>query len=171
MITPISQFTKGILHIEGIAESANDRPDFAMNDHLESYISIYEEEYLKKMLGCEIGVEFIKYIKNRPGDKKQIIDKWENIITSLNEFEVSPIACYVFYWYVRINQTQATITGTTKNNTDNPVVSPNGRIIPAWNMMVTCNKYFIDWMDKNKLDYQGWDFDPDMLETINEFGI
>jgi hypothetical protein len=124
------------------------------------------------MLGYEVGEEFIAYLEGRTEDSLRV-EKWEMLISYIEKFNahVSPIACYIFYWYVRNRQTQATTLGVTKNNSDNPVVSPNEKLVTAWNAMVTMNVYFVKWIDKHRLYYKGWHYDHNMLESINELGI
>jgi hypothetical protein len=171
MITPISQFSDGILLIEGIVENPQFGADHAIVGNIQRYISIYEPIYIREMFGCEVGNDFNAYIKNRPANEDERVEKWERLINHINGFDVSPIACFVFYWFVRQRQTQPTAVGVTKNNSDNPVVSPNIHLITAWSMMAVLNKYLIDIIDKNREDYPDWDFNCSMLEPINEFGI
>lgn len=168
MITPISQFGSGILSIEGVRHNPTYPADHAIAGSLEKYISTYEELYIMKMFGCDIGRDFISYIKRRDEIEKE--ERWEELISFINGFDVSPIACYVFYWFVRQRQTQATNVGVTLNKSDNPVVSPNILIVNAWNMMVTINKYVLDFISDKK-EYGCVDCDCSLLEPINELGI
>lgn len=172
MITDISQFTEGDLLIEGISISENiEFSKMAINDSLEQFIKIREPEYLRSILGCEISRDLIAYIKNRPEEESDKVEKWENIISWFQNCEISPIACYIFFYYVRWSQTRATHLGTLKNNSDNPVVSNDEKLISAWNIMVTMNNYFIRWMEQEISAYPDWYFDDYLLEPINSFGI
>jgi len=172
MITSISQFISGDLLISGLSISNNPTPvKEANNSGIQAFIDTREPEYLRKMLGCDVARDLIAYVKNRPEEESDKVEKWEDIISWFQDCEISPIACYIFFYFVRWNQTQVTHLGTLKANSDNPVVSADSKLIEAWNIMVTMNKYFVDWMEKRRYVYPDWDFNPCMLETINCFGI
>lgn len=171
MITDISQFTKGVTTVEGIYPDAKEPYRMAVNDELKSFIDIYESEYLRKAIGCEMSVDFSEYIENRPDDEMDRIKKWENLIDWFDKCKVSPIACYIFFHYTRHVQSKVTASGTLSNNTDNPIVSSMQKMVTAWNLMVTSNFYLNRFMENNKKDYTEFEMDNNLLQYINEFGI
>lgn len=166
MLTDISHF-KGILRIEGIHES-NNAFGISVRDDIEQYISLYEPEYIRGILGREMSVKFMNYLKDRLSDGYEQNDKFEHLIDWLTNQELSPIACYVFFFYVRNNNVSATATGVVRNNSDNPVVNPNSKLITAWNAMATIHHYLSEWIEEN---ITGASFDESLLEPINSLGI
>lgn len=172
MIIPdLTQFTRGILKIQGVIADPEEVVDHSINNHLNSFIGLYGSEYLTRMLGEKIGDAYMEYINNRPEDDSEQIDKWEKLRDLFDSIAPSPLNCYVFFHYVRSNQTQATNLGVTKNNSDNPVVSSNEKMITAWNTMVNMNRYIVRWMYRHLYDYPGWNYDSNMIKSINSFGI
>lgn len=166
MLTDISHF-KGIIRIEGLSETEG-AFGIALRDDIEQYISIYEPSYIRRLLGCEVSVKFMNYIKNRDEIESEKNEQWEYLIDWLTNQELNPIACYVFFFYVRNNNVTATSAGVVKNNSDNPVVSPNSKIITAWNAMVGIHHYLFNWIEDNIPDAI---FDKSLLEPINSLGI
>jgi len=171
MIINASHFTKGELYVEGVVIPPNNPIQTATEDHLNSFISIYESKYLKKILGVKVYKDLKGYLNRE--DDSGTIDKWENLINVLvgDEESPSPIACYVFYYFVRSNQQTATVLGTVELDNDNPLVSAKYKLCMAWNLMIGLNKTIIDWIDLNRSDYPGWDFDCEILKPINEFNL
>ena len=168
MIIDISQFTRGELLIEGATDSMNASiGSYGLSESIRSFISIYEPEYLVRMLGCDLSESFIAYMND---DSGIAVKQWDDLKAWFDGQRISPIACYVYFHFVRWNDVRVTGNGVQRNNSDNPVVSSMGRLVSAWNLMVAGNYRLADWMDKN---IPGYEFrsDPDMFEHINSLGI
>lgn len=180
-IIDISHFTKGILHIEGIVDNTSDEERGwsgvavdVINDDLNNYIDIYENEYLSKMFGDVMYLELIEYLESRTIEEDERIEKWERLIPLLDGSgvsKISPIACYVYFHYVRNNQTISTHIGTMMNDSDNPIVSSSNNSITAWNQMARMNMKIENTIAYNLSDYEDWHRNRYMIETINTLGF
>lgn len=180
-IIDISHFTKGILHIEGIVDNTSDEDRGwsgvavdVITDDLNSYIDIYEDEYLSKMFGDVMYGELIEYLESRPTEEDDRDERWERLIRLLDGSgisKLSPIACYVYFHYVRNNQTIATHIGTMMNESDNPIVSSNSNSITAWNQMVRLNMKIENTIANNLSDYPEWCHNLFMTVSINPLGF
>ena len=84
---------------------------------------------------------------------------------------VSPIAYYVFFFYLRKNQTQSTPIGNVEESSSNKISPCNIKMINAWNQMAYMNKYISDYLYDNRNDYGGYFFDESLLEFMNKMGI
>lgn len=164
MIIDKSHFIKGILLIEGITTGETLLVDKAKNEHLTDFIDTYESEYLTELLGCDLSEEYIAYLS----EESEPIEKWDNLTAQLKAFKVSPIACYVYYWFVRNNQTQATPIGVTKADSDNIVSTPNMKLVQAWNNGVRSNIRLVRWLSDNEYEYN---CSRNLLTPINIFGV
>lgn len=162
-----STYFKGITAIDGlnINTGAPSVTRTALSDYLNSFIDTYEKEYLSLILGKDMCRQFINYLKSDPEYK---VDKWEKLKVKLTEDDSSPIANYVFFFFVKRNNVHVSAVGTTKSEEE--MADPNVVLIPAWNEMVEMNYDVFDFLCENE-DYKGFSFDMSMLEQINSFGI
>lgn len=163
MIIDKSYFTKGILLIEGIT-MGDTLIDKAKSERIADFIDTYESEYLSELLGYDLSEEYIAYLSQ----ESEVIEKWDNLTAKLKAFRVSPIACYVFYWLVRNNQTQATQIGVTKADSDNEVSTPNMKLVQAWNNGVSSNLRLVKWLSDNQYDFH---CSRNLLTPINILGV
>lgn len=179
MLVDYTFFQGGILNIEGAVLNTDSASETnrAIVDSLQAFVMEYEQEYLEKLLGEELYEKFSSYIENgkEPSEKR-----WDDLIDRLvvkrNDGEKalskSPIANYIYFHYLRHNHTQATITGVKADGDDGRLVSPERKMIFAWNDMVEMNRRLVGWLEENRrLIYPGLVFDEELLETINPFGI
>lgn len=160
-------YFKGTISIDGlnVDTGAPSITRTSMEDYLNSFIDTYEKEYLKLVLGRDMCRQFINYLKEN-GDK---IDKWERLKVFLTKDGKSPIANYVFFYFVRRNNVHVSGVGTT-GSADEEQADPNVVLIPAWNEMVEMNYDLLDFLCKDD-SYDGFSFDRSMLEEINLFGL
>lgn len=161
-------YFKGTTSIDGlnVDTGAPSITRTAMKDYLDSFIDTYEKEYLKLVLGRDMCRQFINYMKADGEDK---IDKWERLKEFLTKDGKSPIANYVFFFFVRRNNVHVSDVGTTSPD-DEDHADPNVVLIPAWNEMVEMNNDLLDFLCKDD-SYDGFSFDRSMLEEINSFGL
>lgn len=164
-------FQDGMLCIEGVAvnDITPDATNAAIKSALEACIGQYEPEYLEGLLGEKLCDEFTGYLSS---DREE--ERWERLKEKLIRtapFPRSPIANYVYFHFLRNNDSAATITGVKKDEDDGALVSPERKMIFAWNDMVRQNEKIARFMLDNMPDYEGWELDEDLLTPINSFGI
>lgn len=99
------------------------------------------------------------------------------INTTTGTNKQSPIANYVYYWYMRNNHTQTASTGETKGKHENADWSSQAvKLTRAWNEMSVWICELVDYLDAKKDDYPEW-ADQDVwcmrnkFRRINEFNI
>lgn len=134
---------------------------------LESYIDVYEREYLLLILGENASREFVDYLE-RENPEEEKAEKWEALKALLQE-KVSPVACYVFFHYVGECGRSVTQTGVVKSSADDDLVSPGPLQRRAWNLMARKNIRVLDLLCGD--EYDGVVFNKYMTETLNDFGL
>lgn len=80
------------------------------------------------------------------------------INTSTGVNKQSPIANYVYYWYMRNNHSQTAAMGVVKSkneNADNH--GPANKMSRAWNEMAECIHELVHYLDAKKTDYVEWE--------------
>jgi hypothetical protein len=99
------------------------------------------------------------------------------INTTTGTAKKSPIANYVYYWYIRNNHTQTATTGENKAaNENSTAANPTFKIVRAWNEMFGWICDLVDYLNAKKDDYTEW-ADQDVhcilskFRPINEFNI
>ena len=135
----------------------------AEREKIEYYITVYEREYLRKILGENMSSEFIDYLNSEEDN----VDKWEKLLALLSE-KYSPIACYIFFKYIKEGNYSVTRVGTV-TSADDDAVSPMVIQMRAWNDMVDMNKRVYQLLQAD--EYEGVRFDPSMICRINSMGI
>ena len=129
----------------------------AEREKIEYYITVYEREYLRKILGENMCGEFIDYLNSEEDN----VDKWEKLLALLSE-KYSPIACYIFFKYIKEGNYSVTRVGTV-TSADDDAVSPMVIQMRAWNDMVDMNKRVYQLLQAD--EYEGVRFDPCLLYT------
>ena len=107
--------------------------------------------------------EFIDYLNSEEDN----VDKWEKLLALLSE-KYSPIACYIFFKYIKEGNYSVTRVGTV-TSADDDAVSPMVIQMRAWNDMVDMNKRVYQLLQAD--EYEGVRFDPSMICRINSMGI
>lgn len=162
MIIDYTFFQDGLLQVEGAMALAAPSPtNEGIAHRIESFIEQYEPEYLCKLLGEELHEDFLDN-----GDSAL----WEEfkgmLVTDNGITKVSPIANYVYFFLVRNGQDTATVNGVRKDGEN--LVSPQRKMVWAWNDMVQRNRKLYKWLCMNFRNVQT---EQEMLETINEFNV
>lgn len=178
MLVDYTFFQGGILDIEGAVLNIHtpSETNKAIVDSLQGFVMQYEPEYLEKLLGEKLYKEFSSYISNGGKTKEK---RWDDLIAHLvmkysdgdREISKSPIANYIYFHYLRHNHTQATITGVKADGDDGRLVSPERKMMFAWNDMVRMNIRLVRWLQGNNADYPDIATDFELMETINSFGL
>lgn len=167
----------GEIGIEGIISNLDTPSETsnAIEGNLMSYIVKYEKMYLSMLLGNILCRQFMEYLSTDHEESGKV-DKWENLKNELlmsydEKYKYSPIAYFVFFYFVRRNQYSVTSLGVTQTNSDNPAVSANEVLVKVWNNMVDMTMGVYKYIKSNKDDYEGWMFDCNLIEKINTFGL
>lgn len=168
MIIDYTFFQDGLLCIEGI--SLNDitpsQTNTSITNMLNACIEKYEEDYMVSLLGEKLYEEYSVHKDE---------DRWKNLenilVNKSGKYPRSPIANYVYFYFLRNNDSQATITGVKKDNDDGKIISPERKMIFAWNDMVKQNEKVVLFLINHESEYNGWDGDNNLLIPINLFGL
>lgn len=118
-------------------------------------------------LNIKNGVEFTGY----NGSKK----KWTGFV---NTAKNSPIAEYIYYYYLKRNATQTGGVGEVTAQAQNATTaSPRHKMSAAWNAMVELNKILDEYLRINYAVYPEYQIKDDerafrsLLTRINPYGI
>lgn len=179
MLIDYTFFQGGNTDIDGIIlnEHLPDETTEGIKSSMDQFIMEYEEEYLCKLLGEKLSAELTEYVNRKDKDVKEA--HWEKLIGMLVKqlrhndeiFPASPIANYVYFFYLRHNHTQATTTGVKADGDEGKLVSPERKMVFAWNGMVRMNRRIFEYLKENRHEYKGWNPDMELVETINTFGL
>lgn len=136
-------------------------------DLLESFINKYEKSFLNELLGNELSNEFIKALKG------ELSGKWGELKSRLvdEQNHESPIANYVYYWYMRNSVSTTTGVGEVETMSDNSMrVTPSLKMARAWNEMVDNVLDIACWLyDQKEFHYKPCD--SDIFHKINMMNI
>ena len=121
---------------------------------LNGFIIQYEKDYLQKSMGYAFWKEFNSHLTDTEGrwydllngaeytDANDVLQKWDGLKAKGR----TPIACYVYYWFRRFDNTQTSSVGEVKAQTANATnTSPALKMSRAWNL---CNEH----------TYKMWDY-------------
>lgn len=133
-------------------------------------INKYEPEYLKGILGYSFYKTFTEALEATNGDDEALAARWKDMRDGaeytcnghlmkwegfINEQLKSPIAQYVYYWFLRYNVPTTTVSGEKESKSDKSSnVSSIGKQVRAWNTMVEMNRSLVDYL-LNKKDDSG----------------
>lgn len=161
---------------------------------LNGIIARREPEYLKTVLGYELFILFMAGIQVTTPDQRYTdllvgkdftgqngkLKRWAGFInvtpntTIVVANAVSPIADYVYYYWLKQNHTQTSGLGEVANVAQNAVrVSPKLKAVDAWDSMVDRSWLLYEFLKVNPVTYpefQAYLSDPDinlMLTRIN----
>lgn len=172
-------YFKGRINLADISDSTDVVTGNTVNN---TFIPLYETEYLKRALGYEMYKAFTNALAESPATKwTDLRDgaeytigsktyKWDGLI---NSDKVSPIANYVYCEYLRAQAIQVRANGTSVNQKQNSTaVSPAQKISSAWQDMNEMNKSLWQFINTNIDDYP--EFDSCVIGgfgSMNVFGI
>lgn len=155
------------------------------------FIAIYEPKLLQALLGYELYKAYKAGIAEDPINTKWTalrdgaeytnrfnrLDKWEGLIRTVvapveavigppavdaipGQYQ-SPIANFVYYWYMRSNATTTAGGGEAENNVA-VKASPATKMMRAWNQMVKWNWELMEYLQSNA------DLYPDFVNNRNK---
>lgn len=134
----------------------------AVQDNINDFIAKYEPKYINEVLGyafaklynAGITANEQRFLDIRDGKEftncEGYTDKWNGFT---NSDKLSPIANYIYYWYIRTNTTYSSGIGEVQPTTENgTIVTPYGKLYHAWNEMVEAEKILYDFLQNIKDD-------------------
>ena len=167
MMIDYTFFQDGLLRVDGAMALATPSPtNEALTGFISSFISKYEPEYLRKLLGDELYNDFL--VHENEGDHGACWEELKSLLVSdYGEFKTSPIANYVYFHLLRNTHSTATLNGVKADGETN-LISPQRKMVYAWNDMVDSNRRIYVWAARR---FKNIRIDQEMLEPINEFNI
>ena len=155
-------------------------------DSLDSFIEEYEEKFLHLLFGEPFTDAFLTGLNLPEGNPEK--EKWNVLKSKLcvekDFYKESPIAYYVYRFYLLHLRDNVTATGNKKSKStfaDN--VADTRRLVASWNKMVKFNKRFIKWFEINfdkrhgdgystyKSYWAGHIVDNDIITPINGMNL
>lgn len=122
-----------------------------VRERLELFVKKYEKRFLTHLLGETVYNEFMDGLELIP-----VPQKWQDLKEKLVDADTkeSPIANYVYYFYMRDNYTQTVGLGEVKATAENAVMSNNdAKMVRAWNEMVIWVYDLRPWFIDNQVNY------------------
>lgn len=165
MLIDVSYFTAGPREILNATLGKGTTKENAV---IENYIAEYQEEFLCRVLGEEVGKSVQKYLDDLDCDPEADTDKnMEALCAKLRK----PFADYVFFYILRDSGQTATITGLVRLKVANQYVEPIVRQVSTWNRMANSLNIFAEWFDNGECPISGITIDEYLLEPINRFNL
>ncbi len=165
MLIDVSYFTAGPRQILNATLGKGTSKENAV---IEQYIAEYQEEFLCRVLGEDVGVTVQSYLCNLDNDPEADTDKnIEDVCAKLRK----PFADYVFFYILRDSGQSATITGLVRLKGANQYVEPIVRQVSTWNRMANSLNLFAEWVDNGESPLSDIKIDPYLLEPINRFNL
>jgi len=135
---------------------------------LNRLISIYEKDYLTKLLGDTLYDEFIAAL--------EVPDDWAtDLLAELRDdtLKLSPVAYYVYYFWLRDSVTYVTSNGQAEGNNENAVSSsPALRMSESYNRMVRMTEEVLDYIGDEQATFPSTpETEYTWLRKINTFNI
>lgn len=157
-------------------------------ESIDNCIAIYEPMFLKRALGYELNKSFQAGLLEDPVAQKWLdlysgveytntynkLDYWEGLLPPPLEDDtvLSPIACYVYYYFMRRNATQTSGMGEVKTTTENAVMaSPGMKMQTAWNNMASSLVAMREFLKANTTTYGYTYFTNELYKNINVMNL
>lgn len=131
----------------------------AVENNLKRFIVLYEEEFMRLLLGDAL---YDAYIAGLAADPGPIPAKWTALDNQLykvvgdvpNQVKLSPAANYVYWFYMRRNTTETTASGEKLVSTENATsIGSAPKVKLAWNEMAKRSQQIQQWITSKLSDY------------------
>lgn len=165
MLIDVSYFTAGPRQILNATLGKGTPKE---NVVIEQYITEYQEEFLCRALGREVGASVQSYLEALDSDPEADTDKGMDALCAKLR---KPFADYVFFYILRDAGQSATITGLVRLKGANTYVEPIVRQVSTWNRMVNNLNLFAEWVDGGECAVEGIVIDEYLLQPINRFNL
>lgn len=143
---------------------------------LEWFIARYEREALERILSPTLAANFIEGMSQMKVD-----ERWQRLYDAIYSnsccMRLSPTANYVYYRIQRDSVSKTAMIGEVRPRADKATnVSPNQKMVDAWNDMCRQVDGIRRFLYMNWEDYAGYTDDGDYFDNaistpINVFGI
>jgi hypothetical protein len=150
--------------------------DNAVNTDLEWLIAEYEPKLLENLLGYPLYKLFVAGIIANTQIYKDIRDgkeytnsrgelvKWKGLSFGEAPLKKSLIANYVYFYWLKKNNSSTTVSGEKTTKTENAEASsPRYKAARAWNDMVEMNKQLRDFLLANLATY------PEYIDPLTRY--
>ena len=164
MLIDVSYFTAGPRQIYNATLGKGTPKENAV---IEQYITEYQEEFLCRVLGDEVGAAVQKYLAELDDPEADTDKDMEALCAKLRK----PFADYVFFYILRDSGQTATITGLVRLKSANQYVEPIVRQVNTWNRMANSLNLFAEWVDNGECPVPGIAIDEYLLKPINRFNL
>ena len=171
-----SSYFVGELEIPNITGTTN--PEVANFTNLMNFILKYEKEFLKRLLGDDFYDEFVAGVE---AEESKWTDLYDQIYTTETQtigddsytLYISPSANYVYYHYMRNNQSVTMFSGEAKAKFENAEAASNlSKMVQAYNKMVDMIDDLWEWLDDNIATYTTWVAgNADSFPKINQMNV
>lgn len=134
------------------------RDQASVQSAITHFIGKYEDKYLYELMGKTLYEAYLAGIVEVP-----IPTKWTNLQDKIrnNTSKVSPIASYVYWWYMRNQASQTVGMGQAKPAAENAVIVSNiDKMVRSWNEMVDQTNVIAKFINDNKTDYPDYPYTP-----------
>lgn len=147
---------------------------------IDNLVVVHEREYLISLLGYELFKLFEAGLLDNPVAQKWLdirdgvvytgmdgrVKQWRGFVNA-STFE-SPVADYVYYWYVRNNQSQTAAMGEVKSGSENAFpVSSAYKQSKAWNDMAEKSYSLYEFLQLNYATYPEFQLQSGRSELRN----
>lgn len=165
------EYFTGELYIEGAAASNNIAGATAslIGMQIDQIIEKREKEYLQELLGCLYEPFMSWYEQYESASEEAENSEYKNLYDMLTDVSGSPIAYYVYFFYVRAKNTMSTANGTIKKSVNS--VSPTEKLVMAWNTMAELTRRIDKYILSNDDFYKGYRPNFHLLEYINSMCV
>lgn len=162
-------YFRGLLQVE----NSNEQP---VQGRLQYFIETFEPKFLRKLMGYDLYTSF---------EAGRIVTPtvpaiWTNLLTGSGNYpglvttdaagqKQSPIANYIYYWWLRDQATQNTALGQMIPAAQGGKrTNPMRKMEDVWNEMIERVWQFWEYLDVNKISYTDYKLD---YTTRREFRI
>jgi len=138
-----------------IAGQANSVDIDSSRSQLTGFINKYEPKFLTELLGATLYSELIAGLGESVPEQK-----WIGLRDELanDDTKESPIANYVYYWFIRNQVTMTVGVGEVTPLAENAINANSvNKQVRAWNDMVDMNKKVIIFLNENINDYPSYE--------------
>lgn len=135
---------------------------------IEGYIAAHQEQFLIDMLGSPLGHRVNCYLVCLDEDFAPKHNKaFDVVCDQLRE----SFADYVFFYILRDNNVQSTVTGTVRIKCANEYVAPIRRQVSVWNDMVERNRKFALWAQSDGCPVRDIHVSENLTTKINTLNL
>lgn len=134
----------GELYIEGLAGQSATAT--LISKQVEALIEKREKQFLQQFLGC-LYEPFMEFVDGDLDDDSPFYRLYEYLTCTS-----SPIAYYVYFYYIRQVNSMVTANGVRKDRTN--AFNANEKLVSTWNDMADINREIDKYLHKEFKEYK-----------------